>query len=360
MEERTLKLDSGVSVYQLDPLRDSRWERLVQRHASGSVFHSTGWLQALRDTYGYESVVYTTTPPDRELDNGLVLCRVRSWLTGGRLVSVPFSDHCEPLVDDAEELAVLITSLAESLQREGLKYFELRPMRSTESTGQPYQALSESGSYYFQSVDLRPDLDTLFRSFHKSCVQRKIHRAEREHLGYEEGRSDDLLKKFYKLMALTRRRHGLPPQPLLWFRNLILTLKDKVTIRVASKDGQPIASILTISYKHSLVYKYGGSDSKFHNLGGMALVFWKAIQDGKRLGAVEYDLGRSERDNEGLISFKENWAAKITPLTYYRYPAQMALRNDSSWSTRVVNQAFSRMPIPVLVAIGRTLYRHIG
>jgi lipid II:glycine glycyltransferase (peptidoglycan interpeptide bridge formation enzyme) len=360
VEESALKLDSGVTVYQLDPLRDSRWEKLVERHSSGSVFHSTGWLQALRDTYGYESIVYTTTPPDRELANGLVLCRVRSWLTGDRLVSLPFSDHCEPFVDNTEELTVLIDSLKESLRREGLKYFELRPMLSTESADQPYQGLSKSESYYFQSVDLRPDLDTLFRSFHKSCVQRKVHRAEREHLDYEEGRSDVLLMKFYDLMALTRRRHGLPPQPLLWFRNLIRTLQDKVTIRVASKDGQPIASILTIFYKKSLVYKYGCSDSRFHNLGGMAFVFWRAIQDGKRLGAVEYDLGRSEQDNEGLISFKENWAAKSTPLTYYRYPAQRALSDRSIWSARVVKQASSRMPIWVLAAIGRVLYRHIG
>jgi lipid II:glycine glycyltransferase (peptidoglycan interpeptide bridge formation enzyme) len=233
-------------------------------------------------------------------------------------------------------------------------------MFSTESADQPYQGLSKSGSYYFQSVDLRPDLDTLFRSFHKSCVQRKVHRAEREHLDYEEGRSDALLKDFYDLMVLTRRRHSLPPQPLVWFRNLIRTLQDKVTIRVASKDGRPVASILTISYKHSLVYKYGGSDSRFHNLGGMALVFWKAIQDGKRCGATEYDLGRSERDNEGLSSFKEHWGAKTTPLTYYRYPAQTALGNGSSWSSRAIKQAFSRMPNSVLQVIGRILYRHIG
>jgi hypothetical protein len=357
--ERHGKSKPSMTVHELDPLRDSRWESLVERHSKGSVFHSTGWLRALRDTYGYEPIVYTTTPPNRELDNGLVLCRVRSWLTGNRLVSLPFSDHCEPLVDHTEERAVLITSLEESLQRQGLKYFELRPMFATESADQLYQGLSKSESYYFQSVDLQPDLDTLFRSFHKSCVQRKVHRAEREHLDYEGGRSDVLLRKFYDLMVLTRRRHGLPPQPLLWFRNVIRNLQDNVEIRLASKDGQPIASILTIFYKKSLVYKYGCSDARFHNLGGMAFVFWKAIQDGKRLGAIEYDLGRSELDNEGLISFKDNWAAKTMPLVYYRYPAQTA-HNGSSWPARVVKQAFSRMPNSVLAATGRILYRHIG
>ena len=357
--EQNGKPDFGMTTYQLDPLLDSRWESLVGRHPKSSVFHSTAWLQALRDTYGYEPVVFTTTPPGRELANGLVFCRVSSWLTGKRLVSVPFSDHCEPLVDNAQEFSFLIATIEGYLQREGFKYFELRPMFSTESPDQAYQGLSKSESYYFQSVDLRPDLDALFRSFHKSCVQRKVHRAEREHLDYEEGRSDALLQKFYDLMVVTRRRHGLPPQPLLWFRNLIRNLEDKLEIRVASKDGRPLASILTILHKKSLVYKYGCSDAQFHNMGGMAFVFWKAIQDGKRLGAIEYDLGRSERDNEGLISFKENWAAKTIPLTYYRYPAQTA-SSGSGWRERVIKQAFSKMPPSVLAATGRILYRHIG
>jgi len=37
-------------------------------------------------------------------------------------------------------------------------------------------------------------------------------------------------------------------------------------IRVASKDGRPIASILTLSWKDIMVYEYGCSDERFHNL----------------------------------------------------------------------------------------------
>ena len=45
------------------------------------------------------AVVYTTSPPSLPLSNGIVLCEINSWLTGRRMVSVPFSDHCEPLLD---------------------------------------------------------------------------------------------------------------------------------------------------------------------------------------------------------------------------------------------------------------------
>ena len=80
-----------------DPIGDPRWSELLDRHPAASVFHSPGWLNALRQTYGYEPFVVTTSTGPT-LENGLVVCRVKGW-TSRRLVSLPFSDHCDPLVD---------------------------------------------------------------------------------------------------------------------------------------------------------------------------------------------------------------------------------------------------------------------
>jgi CelD/BcsL family acetyltransferase involved in cellulose biosynthesis len=346
-----------VSVYQFNPLADSRWQPFVENHPDGSVFHSAHWLEALCRTYGYEPVVYTTTPPGRNLANGLVFCRVRSWLSGSRLVSLPFSDHCQPLAG-AQDIAELMGWLKASRPSKRWKYIELRP-RCPEDTARTPD-VTKSESYSHQVLDLGPSLDTLFRNFHKSCVQRKIHRAEREKLTYEEGRSDELLKKFYDLLLLTRRRHGLPPQPLVWFRNVVECLGDRLLIRIASKDDQPVASIVTIQYKDVLVYKYGCSDSRFNSLGGNSLLFWRAIQDAKKNGLLKYDLGRSETDNSGLVTFKENWGAVSMPLDYYRLPARQPFHLNSGWPTRVARGVFSVMPDTLLAATGRLLYRHIG
>src|SRR5436853_4705206 len=100
-----------VPVYEIDPQEDSRWTTLVNSDSRSSIFHTTEWLEALRQTYGYPARVVTTSPKDMPLVNGIVLCQVNSWLTGPRLVSLPFSDHCEPLVRDAEDLRVLLTEL---------------------------------------------------------------------------------------------------------------------------------------------------------------------------------------------------------------------------------------------------------
>jgi CelD/BcsL family acetyltransferase involved in cellulose biosynthesis len=346
-----------VSVYKLNPLQDPRWQRLVDRHPRGSVFHTTRWLEVLRRTYRYEPVVYTTTPPGRELQNGIVFCLIRSWLSGGRLVSLPFSDHCEPLAV-GDDLAELLDWLEAARHHKRWKYIELRPISADAAACKRDVAKSES--FTLQALDLTPSLDTLFRKFHKSCVQRKIHRAERENLGYEEGCSDELLQKFYDLLLLTRRRHGLPPQPLVWFRNALACLGGHILIRIASRQDQPVAGIVTIQYKDALVYKYGASDSRFNNLGGNALLFWKSIQDAKRDGLAKFDFGRSETDNAGLITFKENWGAVSLPLEYYRVPSRQSVHLNSGWRTRLAKGVFSMMPDSLFTATGKLLYRHIG
>ena len=86
-------------VYELDPLADTRWIEFVKTHPRASVFHTPNWLHALRLTYGYQPVALTTAPPEEPLTKRAGVLPVNSWLTGRRIVSLPFSDHCEPLVD---------------------------------------------------------------------------------------------------------------------------------------------------------------------------------------------------------------------------------------------------------------------
>src|SRR3989442_3838663 len=162
--------------------------------------------------------------------------------------------------------------------------------------------------FYRHTIDLRPDPEAVFRGFHKNCIQRKIERAEREGLAYEAGRSESLLAKFYRLLLLTRRRHKLPPQPLVWFCNLVACMGDKLTIRVVSKNGSPVASILTLSHGKKLVYKYGCSDANFHNLGGMPLLFWKQFRKGKPFAPAELNFVRSEPIASNLSTFNDHLA----------------------------------------------------
>lgn len=347
------------AVYRVRPLEDPRWDEFVLQSSTSSVFHTRAWLEALQRTYGYEPVAFTTAPPHLPIENALLLCRVDSWLTGRRLVSLPFSDHCDPLVDDPAEFQRLFSAAEREVLRNEQDYLELRPIRPLE----PRSTLARSQYVYcLQQLDLRPELNTLFHGFHKDCTQRMIRRAERVGLTYEEGRSASLLDAFYRLLVMTRRRKHVPPQPKQWFENLVAALGNQLKIRVASQNGEAGAAMLTIRYKDTLIYKYGGSDPRFHHLGAMQLLFWRCIQEGKREDARVLDLGRSNLSDTGLITFKDHWGSTRSTLTYSRYgqPGRFEYRPDGSWKEHIAKTALAHLPRRLFVGVGQLLYRHVG
>lgn len=335
-------------IYRIQPLQDARWADLVDRHPRSSVFHTVPWLTALHLTYRYEPVAFTTSPPGTALENGIVFCRVASWITGRRLVSLPFSDHCEPLWNGAFE-----PELEQELRREKLRYVEVRGK-------QPLAGAAPASTYCFHELDLSPDLATLLANCHKSSTQRKIQRAEREGLIYESGRSPELLDAFWRLLLLTRRRHRIPPQPKRWFRNLVDCFGEALQVRVAFQENRPVAAILTLRHKDTLVYKYGCSDERVNALGGTQLLFWRAIQEAKRDGLLRFDLGRSDAGNAGLIVFKDRWGAARSSLTYSRLSDAPPDRAGDRWAGRMAKRVLTCLPDRLFAMVGDLLYKHVA
>ena len=349
-----------MGIHQIDPTRDMRWAALVERHPRSSVFHTVGWLQALRHSYGYEPVAFATSLPTGDLNHGLAFCCVDSWFTGRRLVSLPFSDHCEPLCDSREELDFLARYVRTVIERQDLKYLEIRSKDQDLAGSDGKSGFSVASKYFFHSLSLRPDLDQLLRGFDKDCVQRRIGRAQRAGLVEQCGRSEELLKAFYTLFIATRGRHHLPPSPYIWFQNLIKYLGDSMEIRLASKDGAPIAAILTLQFKDTTYYKYGCSDARFNSFGAMPWLLWRAIVSAKSKGVLKFDLGRTEEDNPGLLTFKNHWDPRPGHLFYWRSCGAPPIAATKGWQMRMAKRAFSMMPDIMLRVAGRLLYRHIG
>jgi hypothetical protein len=346
-----------MQLYTLDPMIDRRWDDLVASHAKASVFHQPGWLKALASTYGYRPVVLTSTPAGKPLSDGVVLCEVKSWITGNRLVSLPFADHTEPLQDGIGDSSEFREWMRTECRRHNWKYIELRPLSWKM---QPDSPLAASKSFWLHTLNLTPSIEKIFQGLHKNCLQRRIRRAESSQLSYEKGCSERLLNDFYRLMMITRRRHQLLPQPRAWFRNLVACMSPNVEIRMARKDGIPIAAVLTLHHRRTVVYKYGCSDERFHNLAGMPFLFWKLIEESKTAGAEQLDLGRTDLDNAGLVEFKDRFGTTRKRITYLRYSEIAGKRGVVELCLPATRGLFSVLPDALSSRMGQLLYRHIG
>jgi len=287
---------------------------------------------------------------------------VDSWLTGRRLVSLPFSDHCESLAPPRTTVAILEKTIEQELGHGSLRYVEIRPLRPVKVETPMHQT---AVTYAFHELDLRPDVSILYSNLHHDSIQRKIRRAEREGLIYREGVTEKLLDEFYSLMKLTRQRHRVPPQPRKWFLNLIECFGDALKIRVAYNGEQAVAAMLTLRYRDTMVYKYGCSDHRFNRMGGMHLLYWQAIQEAKAAGLRRFDFGRTDADQFGLMTFKKRWGAVQSKLTYMRYSKSERSTHlfdlpTGNWKARTAQALMTRLPAPVMAKIGELLYRHVG
>ena len=346
-----------MRIHTIDPLQDDQWVQFVNAHASASIFHTREWLASLSLTYGYRPLGLVEISSTGRITSALPLCVVKSWITGTRLVSVPFADHCEPLGWAAGDMPSLRAALEDTREKTKADYVELRPIGMDLLGGEQNYTIARSASYKYHSLDLAGNIDRLFDGLHVSCIQRKIRRAEAVSLRYETGQSEELMRRFYTLMVKTRRRHRLFPQPIAWFRNLAAQFGDKLIIHLASKEGRALAGIITIQHQGKLVYKYGASDENFHAMGGMPFLLWRAILHGKSVGASQLDLGRTDHDSVGVSTFKERFGANSYNLTYYRL-ANPTPRNRLSFRARPFMVVVTQLPDSICSIVGRMLYKH--
>jgi CelD/BcsL family acetyltransferase involved in cellulose biosynthesis len=349
-----------TSFQQIDPLADPRWPEFLQRHDGASVFHTPDWLECLHCTYGYQPIAFTSSRAGEPLNDGVVFCKVKNWFGRTRLVSLPFSDHVEPLVSDNDNMREVLAFMAHSTSEGNWSSVEIRPPHPINGTATS-AAFGDGQRFILHTLDLEPSLENLFHYLNKDSTRRKIQKARRQGMKCDEGRSERHLKQFYDMCVMTRRRKALPPPPLDWFRNLVTFMGEKLTIRIAStSSGELAGAILTLHFKDSVVFKYGASDARFHSLGTMPFLLWLAIEDAKNRGARRFDFGRSEIENSGLIRFKNHFGATQTQFTHKVFPSTAWEPSADGWQLKLAKRVFARLPENALILAGRLIYPHIG
>lgn len=328
---------------------------MLERHPKGSVFHSSGWAKILSETYGYLPR-YLLDRERGEIASLLPVMEVRSSLTGRRGVALPFSDYCDPIYSEGETLRESWSRLIAIGRSCGWKTIELRCREELPG------AFRTSASFLHHLLDLQDGEEALFRNLRPS-TRRNIRKAEREGVTVSISGSADAVGEFYRLNCMTRREHGLPPQPMKFFANLhrhILKTGGGFIV-LAAYRGRVVGADLFLRFGSRAYYKYGASDRNVQHVRAANRVMWEAILHCSRAGLVSLCFGRTEPENEGLRQFKNGWGGTESELHYYRFSLAEERFLDAGpavfgWHNRM----FRAFPIVVSRAIGAMLYRHIA
>ncbi len=339
----------------INPLDYPDWDTLLLTAKDYSFFHSSYWARVLHKSYNYKPLYFSIVRNGRLLAL-IPFVEVKSLLTGKKGVSLPFSDYCETIIPEKDTFQDIFGYLVNHGKKTGWKSIEIRDGHNF-----PQNCLPAS-SYYRHTLDLSRNDEQIFSNFRDS-TKRNIDRAKRKGVEVHILKSLESLNEFYRLNCITRKKHGLPPQPYYFFREIYehIISKDMGFIDLASYKGVNIAGAIYFHLGDKAIYKYGASDMDYQHLRANNLVMWEAMKWYAQNGYRNFCFGRTEPDNHGLLQFKEGWGATQQLTKYYKYDLKQEIFIQGSLRvSSIYNRIFHKIPIPVLRLAGSVLYKYIG
>jgi len=343
-----------MSLEIINPLEHPEWDELLLTSEKSSFFHTSNWARVLYESYNYKPIYFTQIENNR-LKELIPVMDINSILTGKRGVSLPFTDECHPIADDRDQFKVSLKKLIKYGKKAGWKHIEFRGGQNT------FKELPTSKSFYSHTLDLDRDEQKIFSTF-KSNTKRNIKKGVKKNIKVKILCSLESVKYFYRLNCLTRKNHGLPPQPYHFFKKIYehIISQKKGFVVLAYYKKKPVAGAVYFHFNGQVIYKYGASDRTFQHLRPNNLVMWEAIKGYAKNDFKSFSFGRTEPENNGLLQFKRGWGTIEEVINYYKYDLTRDAFVKNSSMIRSSYAVFNRLPMPVLQLAGRILYRHVG
>jgi hypothetical protein len=344
--------ETGVEV--VDPTRRPDWDSLVSGYAGSAFYHGSGWARVLAETYGHRPV-YLCRMTSGQIQAVLPVMEVSSLWTGRRGVSLPFTDYCRPLPD---------SSSCSGLYEEAVKQGRKRGWRYLESRGSrpEWPGCSPAVGFWGHVIEFDRSLEVLFKNL-DGAVRRAIRKARGTNLRVEFSGSVESVRAFYALHCQTRRRHGVPPQPVRFFENTARFVLGPGGgfLATAWLGRQPVAAAVFFHFGREAVFKFGASDYGSQHLRPNDLLMWECIGRCAQQGCERLHLGRTSLGNEGLRRFKLGFGAREERIEYYRHDLRRGeFVAGADRAENWINGVFRRLPLPVLRVAGRMLYPHLS
>ena len=349
MNEHPGRVDTAAILDLADP----RWREFAAARPEATAFHHPAWARLLARCYKFRAFAVALTDAAGAIRAGVPMIEVRHLHSTPKWVSLPFTDHCPPLVRAGEDAGQLVAALRRASRAAGVRRVELRaPVDGAPTAGPP--ALRHV-------LALEGGPDAVYAGFHRSQVHRNIRRAEREGLTVRQAdKESDVAGVFYELHLRTRRRQGVPVQPRRFFR----LLWDGVirtglgSVLIAEVGGRPVASAVFLSWNGTVIYKFGASDAGAWSLRPNHLLFWHAIRAACEQGYRWFDFGRTDAGHDSLAAFKQSWGAGEEPLVYSMLGGMGRTSPGSGRLGQVLESAIKNGPPLLCQVTGELLYRY--
>jgi hypothetical protein len=338
----------------VDPRTDPLWAAMMTG-TRGSLFGSPPWIAAVADTYGFDVTA------DMLVRDGTPVAGI-AWvelddMRGRRLVSLPFGDRLDPVVDDDDQWEQLTTPLLGRRLPVQLRILEARPPLGDAR----FRSTSDLG---WHATDLdRPESD-LLAGLHRQ-VRQNLRSAGRRGVTVRLGTDLEDVRTFHELHRSTRKRkYRLLAQPLALFERIWERFEplDQLVVGLATHDGTVIAGALYLIWNDVIYYKFGASVPEHLVVRPNELLAWESMRLGQELGCRTYDWGVTDLDQPGLLAYKRKYATeerRVVTLLHTPPGHDAAASAEAGWMLSQLTDLLTRPDVPdeVTARAGELLYR---
>ncbi|CAN5265815.1 peptidoglycan bridge formation glycyltransferase FemA/FemB family protein [soil metagenome] len=260
------------------------------RSPGGHVLQSAAWAR-IREAHGWRAEFHAIGDP---LPVALVLWR--SLPLGRRVAYVPRG----PVVPRGDRLALTaaLEALGAAARERRAVFLKVDPELPVDEAADALRVAGYRRGADIQPVlatleiDLAPDEDALFAALEKD-TRWGVRQAAKRGVALREATDERDLRAFYDLYATTGARARFITRTWEYYRLVWRTLLDAshATLRLAERDGTPVAGAMTWHCGDRELYMYGATSDDGRRCHAAYSLLWTAIRDARERGFRRFDLG---------------------------------------------------------------------
>ena len=323
----------------------------IAAYPGAELFHRPEWSRAVEQGCRQRSHCLIAETADGTLTGILPLTEMRSPLFGSALVSTGFGVGGGILGKSREAVQALADaawSLAQSL---GCASVELRGGQLPEGWER------KEGIYAGFVRDLPSDDEVILKAIPRK-QRAEVRRAQGIGLEVSVGTGAEDRDAHYRVYSESVRNLGTPVFPRTLFQAMLGGFGNDADILTVRKDGEPVASVLSL-YHGGTVYPYwGGGTHAARSLRANEHMYFELMRHAARRGCTRFDFGRSKAGT-GAYAFKKNWGFEPHPLVYWTR-GEARETNPLSPKYRLQVAAWKRLPLWAANRIGPVIAKGLG
>jgi FemAB-related protein (PEP-CTERM system-associated) len=337
-------------VRALDDASGERWDAFVTQHPASTFFHLSSWREVLDRVLGHRTM-YLYAERNGHIEAVLPLARVRSWLFGDALISLPFAVYGGILSNSDDAKAALEREAIRVADEARVEYLEMRNLAPAQDW--PTKDLYAT----FRKAISASDEENML------AIPRKQRAMVRK--GIQAGLKgvvDDSVDRFYDIYSTSVRNLGTPVLSKRYFGSLKRIFGAACDVLTIEHQGQAVASVLSFYFKDEVLPFYGGGLAAARAVDANDFMYWDLMCKSARRGIRRFDFGRSKQGT-GPFRFKTHWGFEPQPLAYQYHLVRRTEMPDLSPMNPSYQKAIAlwrRLPVSVSRVLGPPIARNLG